>query len=126
MNVKDGLFYTEDHEWLEKDGDAVYLGIADYAQSQLGDVVYVELPEEDDEFDQGDSVASVESVKAASEVFTPVAGTVVEVNEALEDEPELLNEAPYDNWIVKLKLEDASVLDELMDADAYKKFVEAE
>lgn len=123
MNVLEGLLYTKDHEWVKKEGTTAYVGIADYAQHHLGDIVYVELPEVDDEVSKEDSVASVESVKAASEVFTPVSGTIVEVNEKLEDEPESLNQDPYENWICKIELSDESELDDLMDADAYKAFL---
>lgn len=122
MEIRDGLFYTEDHEWVKVDGDVALLGLTDYAQDSLGDIVYVELPFEGDDVDAGDSVGSVESVKAASEVYAPVAGEVVEVNEELEDAPELLNEAPYDHWICKIEFE--GEVDGLMDADAYREFVE--
>lgn len=122
MEIKDGLFYTEDHEWVKVDGNFAFIGISDFAQDSLGDIVYVELPFEGDEVDEGDSVGSVESVKAASEVYAPIAGEVVEVNEELEDAPELLNEAPYDNWICKIEFE--GEVDGLMDADAYREFAE--
>ncbi len=117
------LFFTEDHEWVRLEGKKVYLGISDYAQSQLGDIVYVELPEEDDEVSAGDSVGVIESVKSASDLFTPVSGIVVEVNEELEDAPELLNEDAMENWIVAIEINDESELEELMDEDEYKNFL---
>lgn len=117
------LFFTEDHEWVRLEGKKVYLGISDYAQSQLGDIVYVELPEEDDEVSAGDSVGVIESVKSASDLFTPVSGIVVEVNEELEDAPELLNEDAMENWIVAIEINDESELEELMDEDEYKTFL---
>ena len=123
MNVEKGLLYTKDHEWVKVDGDAVYVGIADFAQSNLGDIVYVELPEVDDELAAEDELASVESVKAAAEVFSPVDGTVVEANEDLEDDPALLNKAPYENWIAKITLSDKSQLDGLMSDEEYTEFL---
>lgn len=126
MEVKKDLFYTKDHEWLKVEGDEAYVGLCDYAQDHLGEIVYVELPDEDDEFDAGDSVAAIESTKAASDLFAPVAGTVVEVNEELEDAPEMLNEKPYDAWICKIKMENAYDVNELMSAEDYEKFLEEE
>jgi glycine cleavage system H protein len=125
MKVNPDLLYSQDHEWVRREGDEVVLGISDYAQDQLSDVVYVELPEEGDAFERGDVLAVVESVKTASDVYTPVTGEVLEINEALEDSPELVNEDPYgEAWFVRMSLEDASELDELMDAEAYKAFIE--
>jgi glycine cleavage system H protein len=119
------LKFTEDHEWIRRDGDAVVIGVTDYAQSQLGDVVFVELPEIGRVVTKGESVAVVESVKAASEVFAPVSGEVVAVNEALSATPDLVNGDPTgEGWFLKLKLSDASELDSLMDEAAYKSFVE--
>ncbi|QQK07887.1 glycine cleavage system protein GcvH [Miniphocaeibacter halophilus] len=123
MNVEKGLLYTKDHEWVKVEGDTAYIGIADFAQSNLGDIVYVELPEEDDEVSAKDSIASVESVKAAAEVFSPVDGTVVEINEDLDDDPGLLNKAPYEHWIAKVELSDKSQLDELMNDAEYTDFL---
>ena len=114
MEIKKGLLYTEDHEWVKVDGNVATVG--------LGDIVYVELPEIDDEFSKGDAVASVESVKAASEVFTAASGKIVEVNEALDDEPALINEGPYDAWIFKIEMSDPSELDDLMDDEKYAEF----
>lgn len=122
MEIKKGLIYTEDHEWVKVDGNVATVGLADYAQHNLGDIVYVELPEIDDEFSKGDAVASVESVKAASEVFTAASGKIVEVNEALDDEPALINEGPYDAWIFKIEMSDPSELDDLMDDEKYAEF----
>ena len=117
--------YTEDHEWVEVDGDAGVIGISEYAQEQLGDVVFVELPEVGTVLDRGDEVAVVESVKAAAEVYAPVSGEVLEVNEDLNGDPSLVNTDPFgDGWFAKLKLSDPDELDDLMDEDTYKKFVE--
>ncbi len=117
--------YTEDHEWVEVDGDAGVIGISEYAQEQLGDVVFVELPEVGTVLDRSDEVAVVESVKAAAEVYAPVSGEVLEVNEDLNGDPSLVNTDPFgDGWFAKLKLSDPDELDELMDEDTYKKFVE--
>lgn len=122
MNVVKGLYYTEDHEWLKVEGDTAYVGITDFAQHALGAIVYVELPEVDALFDAGDSFGTIESVKAASDLMIPATGTVMEVNEALEDEPERVNSEPYEMWVAKIKLSDASELDALMDAEAYEAF----
>ena len=115
----DGIFYAESHEYVKVEGDFGYVGITDYAQEQLGNVVYVDAPEVDDEVSQGEEFGAVESVKAASDLMSPVSGTVVEVNEALADSPELINEDAYANWIIKVQLSDKSELDNLMDAAAY-------
>ncbi len=123
----EGYRYTKEHEWLKVEGEIVTVGITHHAQDQLGDIVYVELPDVGSEFDKGDEFGSVESVKAVAEVFMPISGEVVEVNEDLEDSPEQVNSAPHDaGWILKLKMSDASELDELMDAAAYEAFVAAE
>jgi len=126
MKVLKDLYYTKDHEWLRVDGDEAYIGITDFAQDSLGDIVYVELPEVDDEFNKEEAFAAVESVKAASDVYMPVDGRIVEVNEALLDEPNLLNDDPYKNWIVKIEIADKSQLDELMTSDDYEKYLEEE
>ena len=117
------LYFTEDHEWLRVEGDKAYVGITDFAQEQLGDIVYVELPEEDDEVAAGDSVGVVESVKSASDVLAPASGRVVEVNEDPEDSPELINEDAMGNWIVALELSDKEELSALMDEEDYKAFL---
>jgi glycine cleavage system H protein len=117
--------YDEEHEWIRVEGDEGVIGISDYAQDQLSDVVYVELPEVGDVFDRGDVLAVVESVKAASDVYMPVTGEVLEINELLEDSPELINQDPYgDAWLVRVTIADPAELDELLDADAYKSYVE--
>ena len=118
--VIEGLYYAGSHEYVRVEGEFGYIGITDYAQSQLGNVVYVDMPEVDDEVTAGEEFGAVESVKAASDLFSPVSGTVVEVNEALEDEPELINKDAFANWIIKVELSDKSELDNLMDAQAYE------
>jgi glycine cleavage system H protein len=122
--VIEGLYYSESHEYIRVDGNYGYIGITDYAQHALGNVVYVDMPEVDDEVEAGEEFGAVESVKAASDLMSPVSGTVVEVNEALEDQPELINEDAYENWIIKVELSDASELDNLMDAQTYATFCE--
>lgn len=121
----EGLFYSESHEYVKVEGDFAYVGITDYAQHALGNVVYVDMPEVDDEVEAEEDFGAVESVKAASDLISPVTGTVVEVNEALEDKPELINEDPFENWIIKVKLSDTAELDNLMDAQAYEDFCKA-
>lgn len=112
------------HEYVITDGNVATIGITDFAAQALGDIVYVDLPEVDEEFEKGESFGSVESVKAASDVYAPIGGTVVETNEALADAPEIINESPEDKgWFMKIKIDDADELDELMDADAYKSFI---
>jgi glycine cleavage system H protein len=122
--VIEGLYYSESHEYVRVEGDVAYIGITDYAQHALGNVVYVDLPEVDDELTAGEEFGAVESVKAASDIIAPVSGTVIEVNEALDDQPELLNQDAYENWIVKVSLSDKGELDSLMDAAAYTEFCE--
>jgi glycine cleavage system H protein len=117
-------YFTDEHEWIDVEGEIATIGITDYAQGQLGDIVFVELPAEGATFDKGDDAAVVESVKAASDVYAPVSGEVVEVNGALEDEPALVNsDAEEDGWFFKLRLTDASELAGLMNEAAYNKFV---
>ena len=122
--VIDGLYYSESHEYVRVEGDFGYIGITDYAQHALGNVVYVDMPEVDDEVTAGEEFGAVESVKAASDLFSPVSGTVVEVNEALDDQPELINQDAFENWIIKVELSDKVELDDLMDAEAYAAFCE--
>lgn len=122
--VIEGLYYSESHEFVRVEGDFGFIGITDYAQSQLGNVVYVDMPEVDDEVEAGEEFGAVESVKAASDLYSPVSGTVVEVNDALEDQPELINQDAFENWIIKVQLSDKSELDALMDAKAYEAFCE--
>lgn len=125
MKVEKGLFYTKDHEWIKVEGNTFTIGLVDYAQDHLGDIVYVELPEVDDELEAGDTVASIESVKAASDTFVPIAGKVVEVNEELDDDPALINQDPYGAWIAKLESDDINT-DELMNDEDYEKFLSEE
>lgn len=120
LNLPEDLKYSKDHEWTKVEGDIVTIGIDDYAQDQLGEVVFVELPEVGDTFSEGDEFGTVESVKAVSEMYIPVSGEITEVNEALEDAPELVNNSPYEEgWIIKVKADDLSELDKLMDKAAY-------
>ena len=121
--IIEGLYYSESHEYVRVDGNFGYIGITDYAQHELGNVVYVDMPEVDDEVEAGEEFGAVESVKAASDLNSPVSGTVVEVNDALADEPGLINKDAFENWIIKVELSDKSELDDLMDAAAYKEFI---
>jgi glycine cleavage system H protein len=116
----EGLYYSESHEWVKVEGNVVVVGITDFAQHAMGDLSYVDMPEVDDELEAGEEFGAVESVKAASDLFCPVSGTVVEINEALEDAPELLNEDAFANWIMKVEMSDPSELEALMDAAAYE------
>ena len=121
--IIDGLYYMESHEYVKVEGDFGFIGITDYAQHELGNVVYVDMPEVDDEVTAGEEFGAVESVKTASDLMSPVSDTVVEVNEALEDEPGLINKDAFENWIIKVELIDKSELDNLMDAAAYKEMI---
>jgi glycine cleavage system H protein len=122
MNVPDDLLYAETHEWLRREGDNVRVGITDHAQSELTDVVYVELPKIDRQANSKEAIAVVESVKAASDIYSPLKGTVVEVNKALESDPGLINREPYgEGWIFILKIDNAHDLEQLKDAAAYRK-----
>ena len=120
--IIEGLFYSESHEFVRVEGECGYIGITDYAQHALGNVVYVDMPETDDEVEAGEEFGAVESVKAASDLISPVSGVVVEVNDALDDEPELLNKDAFENWIIKVELTDKTELDNLMDAKAYEAY----
>ena len=120
--VIEGYLYSEDHEFVKVEGDEAYVGISDFAQDSLGNIVYVDMPEVDDEVSAGEDFGAVESVKAASDLISPVSGKVIEVNEALEDQPELINKDAFGNWIIKVELSDKSELDNLMDAKAYEEF----
>lgn len=122
----EGLFYSESHEWVKVDGETAIIGISDHAQQAMGNIVYVDMPEEEDEVTANEDFGAVESVKAASDLISPVSGVVVEVNEALADAPELLNKNAYENWIIKVKMDDPEELKNLMDAAAYEKFCENE
>lgn len=119
--VIEGLYYSKSHEYVKVEGEYAYIGITDYAQEQLGNVVYVDLPAEGDEVEAGGEFGAVESVKAASDLISPVSGEVVEVNEALEDEPELINQDAFANWIIKVKLTNQEELNSLMSATDYRK-----
>lgn len=125
MDFPEDLKYTREHEWIRDNGDGTAtIGITDFAQSELGDIVFVELEPEGFEFEQEDVIGTVEAVKTVSELFAPIDGSITEINEALEDEPELVNDDPYgDGWMLKIELSDASQLDELMSADEYRKII---
>ena len=118
--VIEGLLYSESHEWVKLEDGVAVIGITDYAQHAMGDLSYVDMPEVDDEVEKGEEFGAVESVKAASDLYSPVSGVVVAVNEALEDAPELLNEDAFANWIIKVQMRDEAELEELMDAAAYQ------
>lgn len=122
----EGLYYSESHEWVKIEGEYGYVGITDYAQQAMGNIVYVDMPEEGDEFGACEEFGAVESVKAASDLISPVSGVVEEINEALEDQPELINKDAYEAWIMKVKLNDPSEIESLMDAAAYAGFCEKE
>ena len=124
MELREGLLYSKSHEWVKEEGEEVLIGLTDYAQSELGDLVFVNLPEEGDEVTTGESFADVEAVKAVSDVYSPVTGVVSAVNEELLDAPESINEAPYDAWFVRVK--DISDREELLTAAEYEAFVESE
>lgn len=126
MKVIEGLKYAKGHEWVRMEGNRAYIGITDFAQDELGDIVFIELPEVGTDVEVDDILGSIESVKAASDIYAPVSGTVVEVNEELEGSPELVNEEPFESWIAVIEVNDTGELDDLMDADAYEKFCEEE
>ena len=116
----EGLYYSESHEWVKVEGNVAVIGITDFAQHAMGDLSYVDMPEVDDELEKGEEFGAVESVKAASDLYSPVSGTVIEINEELEDAPELLNQDAFANWIIKVEMSDLSELEALMDAAAYE------
>ncbi len=122
--IVEGLFYTNTHEWVKLEEGFAFIGITDYAQESLGEIVFVELPEEDDELESGEELGAIESVKAASDILSPITGTVVEVNTELEDGPELLNTDAFANWIVKVELSDKDELEKLLSAEQYKEICE--
>lgn len=124
MNFPADVKYTKDHVWVKVDGDTAKIGITDYAQDQLGDILFVDLPEEGDSLEKGENFTEVESSKTASEVPAPISGEVVAVNELLDDEPEAINDDAFEAWIVEVKVEDATELDDLMDAAAYEAICE--
>ena len=124
MNIPDNLKYTKDHEWVRVEGDEAYVGITDFAQRELGDIVYVEVETIDEEIEEGEVFGTVEAVKTVSDLFMPIGGTVLEFNESLEDSPESVNEDPYDKgWMIKLKLSEPSAVDNLLSAEAYKELI---
>lgn len=126
-NFPDNLQYTKDHEWIRKEGDTGVIGITDFAQEQLGDVVHVQLPRVGEKFDANDTFGEVESVKTFSELFIPVSGEVLEINEKLADTPELVNTSPYgDGWMIKIKIGNAGQLDSLLSSSEYEDFVESQ
>lgn len=127
MSVKDDLYYSEDHEWVRQEEDYLVIGVTDFAQEELGDIVFVELPDVEEEFDKDDSFGVLESVKAVSDTFIPVSGRIIEVNENLIDNPELINDDPYgEGWLIKVDPADDSELDELLSAEEYAEFIEEE
>lgn len=126
MNVVKGLKYSKEHEWVRIEGDTAFIGITDFAQHSLGEIVYVELPGQGAQFAAGDTLSAIDSVKAASDVYTPVSGSVVKVNEALSDAPGDVNSDPYGSWIAAVKMDDASEADALMDAGEYEEFCKSE
>jgi glycine cleavage system H protein len=121
--VLEGLLYSESHEWVKVEDGIAVIGVSDHAQAEMGEITYVDMPEADDEVEKGESFGALESVKAASDLFSPVSGKVVEVNGELEDAPEKINEDAYANWIIKVEMADPAELDELMDAAAYKAMI---
>lgn len=121
--VLEGLLYSESHEWVRVEGDIAVIGVSDFAQKEMGNITYVDLPDVDDEVEAGEDFGALESVKAASDLISPVSGTVVEVNEVLDDAPERINVDAYENWIIKVQMSDKSELDALMDAAAYEKAI---
>jgi glycine cleavage system H protein len=127
MDFPEDLKYTKEHEWARLEGNIVAIGITDYAQENLGEIVYVELPEEGAEFSQGEAFGVVESTKAVSDLYSPVSGTVVEINDSLVDNPEIINEDPYeDGWIIRVEMSDPSELDRLLSTSDYATFIEEE
>lgn len=126
MNTRPGLYYSKEHEWVRVEGDLAYIGITDYAQESLGSIVYVETPKVGKAIGKDEVLGVVESVKAASDVFSPISGTVVEVNESLQDSPELINEAPYENHIAVLKIQDPAELEQLLNDTQYEEYVKSQ
>jgi glycine cleavage system H protein len=127
MEYPDDFYYTKDHEWIKVQGNIGIVGITEYAQKKLGDIVYIELPEIGEKFEAGDPIGSIESVKAVSEVFIPVSGEIIEVNEKVATEPDIVNsDAHGAGWLIKIKINDKSELDNLMDSDEYQEYIEEE
>jgi len=126
MNFPENLKYTKDHEWIRIEGNEAYVGVTDFAQSELGDIVYIDLDCEGDSLDKEEVFGSVETTKTASDLFMPISGTIVEINESLEDAPEMVNESPYEEgWMIKIEIKDAAELSDLMDAAAYQAITSA-
>jgi len=126
MNIPENLRYTEEHEWVKVDGDEAYIGITDFAQKELGDIVFVEVETVDEELDKGEAFGTIEAVKTVSDLFMPVGGTVLEMNEKLEDQPELINKDPYgEGWIIKISISNADELDDLLDSEGYASVIES-
>ncbi|BFN38199.1 glycine cleavage system protein GcvH [Fidelibacter multiformis] len=123
MNFPKNLKYSDDHEWVRVEGDEAVIGITDFAQSELGDVVYLELPSVGDEVSKGDAFGTIEAVKTVSDMLAPVSGEIIAVNEDLNDSPEDVNKEPYESWLVKIKMSDPSETEDLMDAEAYEEFI---
>lgn len=121
--IINGLKYSETHEWVKIEGDIAIIGVTDYAQKEMGDITYVDMPDAGEVVEKEEEFGALESVKASSDLFSPVSGTVVERNDALEDAPELVNEDPYGNWIIKVQMRNPAELDELMDAEGYKDMI---
>ena len=121
--IIEGIKYSETHEWVKVEGNVAVIGVSDYAQKEMGDITYVDMPDVDDEVSKEEEFGALESVKASSDLVCPVSGVVVEKNEALEDAPELINQDPYENWIIKVEMSDASELDSLLDAAGYAKLI---
>ena len=126
MNIPENMYYSTDHEWVRVEGEKAYIGITDFAQEHMGDIVFVELPEPDSEISAGEQVGVIESVKAVSSMFSPVSGTIIAINEALEDAPELLNEDPYENHILIVQMSDSGDLDALLTSAKYAQLCEEE
>jgi glycine cleavage system H protein len=124
MKILKGLFYTKSHEWIRVEDGKGFIGLTDYAQHELGDIVFVDMPSEGDEFEAGDPFGAIESVKAASDIYIPVTGEVLEINEALSESPELINEDAYENWIIKIEIKNEEELDALMSAAKYEEYLE--
>lgn len=121
--VIEGLYYSESHEWVKVEGDVAVIGVSDFAQAEMGDITYVDAPDVDDEFEQGEEFGALESVKASGDLYCPVSGVVTEVNDAVVDAPELVNQDAYENWIIKVQMSDPSQVEGLMNAAAYTEFI---
>ncbi|MCD6127453.1 MAG: glycine cleavage system protein GcvH [Methanomicrobia archaeon] len=123
MEVREGLYYTKEHEWIKVEGSTGIVGITDYAQEELGDIAYIDLPETGKEVKKNEKICDIESVKAVSEIYSPVSGKIIEVNSELEDSPEKINESPYDTWIVKIEIRNEKEIENLMDKKKYEEYL---